>query len=51
MPKLFASDIVVIDHETGKRVPARIEVNKPFTYDGVSIYQSSFQDGGSQDRR
>ncbi|MDE1180717.1 cytochrome c biogenesis protein ResB [Paraburkholderia sp.] len=48
MPKLFASDIVVIDHKTGARVPARVEVNKPFTYDGVSIYQSSFQDGGSQ---
>ncbi|MFP3562581.1 cytochrome c biogenesis protein ResB, partial [Paraburkholderia sp. SIMBA_049] len=48
MPKLFASDIVVIDHQTGKRIPARIEVNEPFTYDGVSIYQSSFQDGGSQ---
>src|SRR6266702_194879 len=48
MPKLFASDIVVVDHQTGARVPARIEVNKPFEYDGVSIYQSSFQDGGSQ---
>ncbi|MEZ2310200.1 cytochrome c biogenesis protein ResB [Paraburkholderia sp. RCC_158] len=48
MPKLFASDIVVVDHKTGARVPARIEVNKPFEYDGVSIYQSSFQDGGSQ---
>src|SRR6266702_3621305 len=48
MPKLFASDIVVIDHKTGARVPARVEVNKPFEYDGVSIYQSSFQDGGSK---
>ena len=48
MPKLFASDIVVVDHQTGKRVPARVEVNKPFQYDGVSIYQSSFQDGGSE---
>ena len=48
MPKLFASDIVVIDHKTGQRIPARVEVNKPFEYDGVSIYQSSFQDGGSQ---
>ncbi len=48
MPKLFASDIVVVDHETGKRIPARVEVNKPFEYDGVSIYQSSFQDGGSE---
>jgi cytochrome c biogenesis protein len=48
MPKLFASDIVVIDHKTGAQIPARVEVNKPFEYDGVSIYQSSFQDGGSQ---
>jgi cytochrome c biogenesis protein len=48
MPKLFASDIVVIDHATGKQIPARVEVNKPFTYDGISIYQSSFQDGGSK---
>jgi cytochrome c biogenesis protein len=48
MPKLFASDIVVIDHASGKRIPARVEVNKPFTYDGISIYQSSFQDGGSK---
>ena len=48
MPKLFASDIVVVDHQTGKRIPARVEVNKPFQYDGVSIYQSSFQDGGSE---
>ncbi len=48
MPKLFASDIVVIDRETGKRTPARVEVNKPFTYDGVSIYQSSFEDGGTK---
>ena len=36
------------DRETGQKIPARVEVNKPFTYKGVSIYQSSFQDGGSQ---
>ena len=48
MPKLFASDIVVTDHKTGQRVQARVQVNKPFTYDGISIYQSSFQDGGSK---
>jgi cytochrome c biogenesis protein len=47
MPKLFASDIVVIDHASGARIPARVEVNKPFVYHGVAIYQSSFQDGGS----
>ena len=48
MPKLFASDIVVIDRETGKRMSARVEVNKPFTYDGMSIYQASFEDGGTK---
>jgi cytochrome c biogenesis protein len=48
MPKLFASDIVVTDRKTGQRVQARVQVNKPFTYDGISIYQSSFQDGGSK---
>ncbi|KAG0163159.1 hypothetical protein DFQ30_000650 [Apophysomyces sp. BC1015] len=47
MPKLFASDIVVVEHDSGKRIPARVEVNKPFVHDGVAIYQSSFQDGGS----
>lgn len=47
MPKLFASDIVVIDRSNGHRIPARVEVNKPFTYDGISIYQSSFEDGGT----
>jgi cytochrome c biogenesis protein len=48
MPKLFASDIVVTDRKTGRQVQARVQVNKPFTYDGISIYQSSFQDGGSK---
>ncbi|MFP3555454.1 cytochrome c biogenesis protein ResB [Paraburkholderia sp. SIMBA_049] len=48
MPKLFASDIVVTDHKTGQSIQARVQVNKPFTYDGISIYQSSFQDGGSK---
>ena len=48
MPKLFASDIVVTDRRSGRRVQARVQVNKPFTYDGISIYQSSFQDGGSK---
>ena len=47
MPKLFASDIVIHDRETGESVPARVEVNHPVTYRGVSIFQSSFDDGGS----
>ncbi len=48
MPKLFASDIVVTDRRTGKQTEARVEVNKPFVVDGVAIYQSSFEDGGSK---
>jgi cytochrome c biogenesis protein len=47
MPKLFASDIVIHDLSTGAAVPARVEVNKPASYKGVEIFQSSFDDGGS----
>ncbi|MGR4867754.1 cytochrome c biogenesis protein ResB [Variovorax sp. LARHSF232] len=47
MPKLFASEVVLHDRETGEEVPARIEVNHPASYKGVEIYQSSFDDGGS----
>jgi cytochrome c biogenesis protein len=48
MPKLFASEVVLHDRETGAQVPARIEVNHPASYKGVEIYQSSFDDGGSK---
>ncbi|WP_339089381.1 cytochrome c biogenesis protein ResB [Variovorax paradoxus] len=48
MPKLFASEVVLHDRETGAEVPARIEVNHPASYKGVEIYQSSFDDGGSK---
>jgi cytochrome c biogenesis protein len=47
MPKLFASDIVIHDRETGQQKMARVEVNKPASYRGIEIYQSSFDDGGS----
>jgi cytochrome c biogenesis protein len=47
MPKLFASDIVIHDKETGVKIPARVEVNHPVKYKGVEIFQSSFDDGGS----
>lgn len=50
MPKLFASDIVIHDKETGETQEARVEVNHPASYRGVQIYQSSFDDGGSQVR-
>jgi cytochrome c biogenesis protein len=47
MPKLFASEIVIHDKETGEKKEARVEVNHPAHYKGVAIYQSSFDDGGS----
>ena len=47
MPKLFASDIVIHDKETGEAIPARVEVNHPVKHRGIEIFQSSFDDGGS----
>jgi cytochrome c biogenesis protein len=47
MPKLFASEIIIHDKETGEKKPARIEVNHPARHRGIEIYQSSFDDGGS----
>jgi cytochrome c biogenesis protein len=48
MPKLFASEVVVRDNETGKTFPATIKVNEPLIYKGIAVYQSSFEDGGSK---
>ncbi|MCS0580963.1 cytochrome c biogenesis protein ResB [Massilia pinisoli] len=48
MPKLFASDVVIRDHETGKAFPATVKVNQPLIYRGIAVYQSSFEDGGSK---
>jgi cytochrome c biogenesis protein len=48
MPKLFASDVVIVDNENGKTFPATIKVNEPLIYRGVAVYQSSFEDGGSK---
>jgi cytochrome c biogenesis protein len=48
MPKLFASEIVVHDRDTGQAIEHKIEVNKPATHRGVTIFQSSFDDGGSR---
>lgn len=47
MPKLFASDIIIHDNESGEKIPARVEVNHPARHRGIEIYQSSFDDGGS----
>ncbi|SMC26949.1 cytochrome c biogenesis protein [Andreprevotia lacus DSM 23236] len=47
-PKKFASDIEVLDRNTGKLIKAgTVEVNKPLIVNGIAIYQSSFGDGGS----
>jgi cytochrome c biogenesis protein len=48
MPKLFASDVVVRDKETGKTFSATIKVNEPLLYKGLAVYQSSFEDGGTR---
>ena len=48
MPRLFASDVVIRDHETGKSFPGTIKVNQPLIYRGIALYQSSFEDGGSK---
>ena len=48
MPRLFASDIVIHDHQTGEKKEARVEVNHPASHRGINIYQSSFDDGGSR---
>ncbi|WP_245916358.1 cytochrome c biogenesis protein ResB [Candidatus Pandoraea novymonadis] len=48
VPKLFSSDIVLANSLDGKSLHATIKVNEPFHYKGVTIYQSSFEDGGSK---
>ncbi|MDZ5457792.1 cytochrome c biogenesis protein ResB [Azohydromonas lata] len=48
MPKLFASEIVIHDHESGQATPATVKVNEPAFHRGIAIYQSSFDDGGSK---
>ena len=48
MPKLFASDVLVRDNDTGKTFAATIKVNEPLIHRGIAIYQSSFGDGGTK---
>ncbi|HZW20742.1 cytochrome c biogenesis protein ResB [Noviherbaspirillum sp.] len=43
--KDFVSDIEIIDGDT--RREARLQVNHPFTYKGITFYQSGFGDGGT----
>lgn len=46
MPKSFASDIVI--HDGGTVREATVKVNEPVIYNGLAIYQSNFEDGGSK---
>jgi cytochrome c biogenesis protein len=48
MPKLFASEVVIHDRDTGRATPATVKVNEPVFHRGIAIYQSSFDDGGSE---
>ena len=48
MPKRFASDILITDKTSGKSIERTLEVNKPFEYAGLTLYQASFDDGGSK---
>lgn len=46
-PKSFESDLVVHDKRLDEPLVQTISVNHPLIYDGYSIYQASFGDGGS----
>ncbi len=48
MPKLFASEVILHDYETGKPSPSASRSITPASHRGIEIYQSSFDDGGSK---
>jgi cytochrome c biogenesis protein len=48
MPKSFESDIIITDPDLPKPIETTIRVNHPYIHKGIAIYQSDFQDGGSQ---
>lgn len=48
-PKSFESDLLIYDDgRHDKPIAKTISVNHPLVYEGYSIYQASFSDGGSQ---
>ncbi|MCL5969458.1 MAG: cytochrome c biogenesis protein ResB [Betaproteobacteria bacterium] len=47
MPRLFASEILIHDKYTGEIIPKRVEVNHPAHHRGITIFQASYDDGGS----
>jgi len=48
MPSSFTSLVEVTDPDTGEKFERAIAVNEPLRYKGVTVYQSSFDDGGSR---
>ncbi|MGZ5532323.1 MAG: cytochrome c biogenesis protein ResB [Methylomonas sp.] len=47
-PKSFESDLAIIDPELPEPLKRTISVNHPLSYNGYTIYQNSFGDGGSK---
>jgi cytochrome c biogenesis protein len=47
-PRLFASDVIVTDRDSGRSFETTIEVNRPLIHRGIATYQASFDDGGTQ---
>lgn len=47
MPRLFSSEVIIHDLDTGQTHERTVEVNHPVSHRGVEIYQSGFDDGGS----
>jgi cytochrome c biogenesis protein len=45
-PKDFTSDLEILDGSVVR--PVTLQVNHPYTYHGVTLFQSGFADGGSQ---
>ncbi len=48
MPKRFASEILIHDPAAAAPQAYTIEVNHPLVYEGITLFQSSFEDGGSK---
>jgi len=48
MPSSFKSDVEVTDLQSNESFKQTIAVNEPLRYKGVTVYQSSFDDGGSK---
>ena len=47
-PKSFETDLLIHDPKMPTPLRYTIAVNKPLTYDGYTLYQASFGDGGSK---